>query len=335
MNCPACGRGLPAGPNERCPFCAAPLSGPAEGALAPDLAPFGADPEGREEPLREIPGLKKREKTWKDEVRERVSHRRRKRAGGPELPLFPEGTKAPVESGVQDEGSDQDPPGEIATPDPARGDAETPRTADRMQLLDDELARLAEPAADLRIRSVEDGDGPRPAGHRPPAIELDEEPEPEEEDWSLGAPLEPGGEMAPVERPARMSERFLAGVVDVLVLSGLGATAFYFASRVARVAPSGLLPAWPYLCAYLVGLGVAYVLYFTPATGQTLGKMVTRLRVVDGAGHPPSHGRALLRGVSGALGVGLLGLGVIPILFDPARRALHDRITKTRVVKIG
>src|SRR6185295_16860583 len=47
----------------------------------------------RPEPLREIPGLKKRERTWKDEVRERVRDRKRNRGDG-DLPLFRDGEDA-------------------------------------------------------------------------------------------------------------------------------------------------------------------------------------------------------------------------------------------------
>src|SRR5678815_2860947 len=84
MSCPACG-GQVAGGHERCPGCGAHVAPLTEGALAPDPA---ARP--RPEPLREIPGLKKRERTWKDEVRERVRDRKRKRGDG-DLPLFRDG----------------------------------------------------------------------------------------------------------------------------------------------------------------------------------------------------------------------------------------------------
>ena len=82
MSCPACGGSVPGG-QERCPACGAHVAPLTEGALAPDPS---ARP--RPEPLREIPGLKKRERTWKDEVRERVRDRKRQRGGGGELPLF-------------------------------------------------------------------------------------------------------------------------------------------------------------------------------------------------------------------------------------------------------
>src|SRR5262245_26981096 len=79
MNCPTCGRGLPPGPLDRCPFCAAVLAVPQHGALAPDLSRSNV------EPLRELPGARKRERTWKDEVRDRVKNRKEQRG---DLPLF-------------------------------------------------------------------------------------------------------------------------------------------------------------------------------------------------------------------------------------------------------
>ena len=87
MTCPACGAPAPA-PGARCMACGALSPLPTEGALAPDPARSG--------PLREIPGLRKRERTWKDEVRDRVKTRKEQRAGG-DLPLFEDDEPAPAE----------------------------------------------------------------------------------------------------------------------------------------------------------------------------------------------------------------------------------------------
>src|SRR4029079_12971169 len=97
MSCPACG-GHVRGGEERCPACGAHVAPLTEGALAPDPA---ARP--RPETLREIPGLKKRERTWKDEVRERVRDRKRKRRDGA-LPLSRDGDV--VEVGDEPMGED-------------------------------------------------------------------------------------------------------------------------------------------------------------------------------------------------------------------------------------
>jgi len=106
----------------------------------------------------------------------------------------------------------------------------------------------------------------------------------------------------------------------------------YFASRVARVPLLGLRPAWPYVVAYLAAFGLNYAAYFTGTTGQTLGKMLVGLRVVDSSGQPPGYTRAFLRALLGTLGLLLCFAGLVPAFLDPARRAFHDRLLKTRVV---
>jgi uncharacterized RDD family membrane protein YckC len=150
--------------------------------------------------------------------------------------------------------------------------------------------------------------------------------------WDLGPT--PRIEAArPVERPAVGIERLYAAAIDVAVLVPIWAAVVYFASRSARVAIPALQPAWPWLAAYLAFLGLVYAGYFTGTTGQTLGKMAAGLRVVDAGGQPPGYFRAFTRAVMGSCGVLAAGAGLLPMLFDPARRALHDRVFRTRVIK--
>ena len=47
----------------------------------------------------------------------------------------------------------------------------------------------------------------------------------------------------------------------------------------------------------------------------------------------PSPVERPARALTGLLGVLTVGAGLLPILFDPARRALHDRLFRTRVVR--
>ena len=119
----------------------------------------------------------------------------------------------------------------------------------------------------------------------------------------------------------------------LVLLAGLSSVVVYFASRFAHVSIDGLRPSWPYLGAYLGFLALVYAVYFTGTTGQTLGKIVYGLRVVDTAGRPPGYLRAAGRAALGAAGVVLVGLGLVPVLFDPARRAFHDRLLHTRVIR--
>jgi uncharacterized RDD family membrane protein YckC len=55
--------------------------------------------------------------------------------------------------------------------------------------------------------------------------------------------------------------------------------------------------------------------------------------VVDTAGRPPGYLRSFVRAGIGGLGVLLAGLGAAPMLVDPARRAFHDKLFGTRVVR--
>jgi uncharacterized RDD family membrane protein YckC len=138
---------------------------------------------------------------------------------------------------------------------------------------------------------------------------------------------------APVARPAHAGERIGAAALDLALMGGLALTVVYFASRVARVPLGGLAPAAPWIAAWLVGVGLAYAAFFTGTTGQTLGKIAIGLRVVDSANRPPSYGRAFVRASVGLLGVALAGAGLLPLLLDPARRTLHDRLFRTRVIR--
>ncbi|HVO10906.1 MAG TPA: RDD family protein [Vicinamibacteria bacterium] len=156
--------------------------------------------------------------------------------------------------------------------------------------------------------------------------DADSEPEIALEPPTLAGP-------SPVERPARAFERFQAAAVDLAVFVLLGTVVVYFAGRAARVPLTSLVVTWPWLVSFLGLLAVFYAGYFTGGTGQTPGKLITGLRVVGTGGRPPGYPRAAGRALTGLLGVLGVGAGLLPILFDPARRALHDRLFRTRVVR--
>jgi uncharacterized RDD family membrane protein YckC len=310
VNCPACSEALIKG-QERCPRCGTVVYLPVEGALAPD--PQLTPPPRKGEPLREIPGMKKRERTWKDEVRERVRDRRQRRMGSADLPLFRD-----QEEGLSPAAEEPEAAG------PEAGIHELGEAAD---LAPDDLPLRPIEAPPVAARP-EPPLPPLPARRDVPSIV--EEDEDAAEEW----PLEPVPEAArPVERPARVAERLWAAAIDTALLAALFAVVVYFASRAAQVTVPRLLPSWPFLAGYLAFLGLAYAGYFTGTTGQTLGKILAGLRVVDGAGQPPGFLKAFVRAALGAVGIAAAGLGAAPMLADPAGRALHDRLLKTRVVK--
>lgn len=80
-------------------------------------------------------------------------------------------------------------------------------------------------------------------------------------------------------------------------------------------------------------LGIAYITYFIGAYGATLGKMVFGLKVVRSNGGKVTYGRAFGRYWAYLLSSVVFGIGYIMAAFDDEKRALHDRICDTRVVK--
>jgi len=109
------------------------------------------------------------------------------------------------------------------------------------------------------------------------------------------------------------------------------ATAFYFASRIARTSILGLGPAWSGLALFSVVLGAAYILFFGGLSGATPGKIACGIQVrrYDGTSLGPLA--SLGRGFLGIIGIAALGVGVWPAFWDRDRRALHDRATDSRV----
>lgn len=93
------------------------------------------------------------------------------------------------------------------------------------------------------------------------------------------------------------------------------------------------------LVGVLLFVGLLYEVLPTARTGQTFGKRLARVRVVDavaaasGGRTRLGFGRSLLRWVVRQAGLVLL-LGLVWPLFDrPARRGWQDRAARTRVVR--
>jgi uncharacterized RDD family membrane protein YckC len=282
------------------------------------------------EPLREIPGLRRPVRTWKDEVRERVRQRKEQRMGG-ELPLFPDESAAVA---LAEPEADAEPEAPLEASEPPRESVLSDLGEEPPSWGRSPVYALGEPPAaepvDLPLRPRDTR--PFVAAPAEPLSPLDDELDELAGRWDR--PQETPAEMAPPERPARAWERAQAGSLDFALLLGLWSVIVYFASRAAHVTVAGLLPSWPYLVGYLAALGLIYAGYFTGTTGQTLGKLIFGLRVVDAAGRPPGYLRALARALLGCLGVVLAAAGLLPMAFDPARRAFHDRLLKTRVVRL-
>jgi len=79
---------------------------------------------------------------------------------------------------------------------------------------------------------------------------------------------------------------------------------------------------------------VVYDAMMLQARGQTLGKMAAKVKVVSADGGDITPGQAWTRAATKVV-LGLcFGLTFIVAFFNPERMTLHDKIAKTRVVKL-
>ena len=355
MTCPSCGGELdPA--LDRCPVCDASGMPRVEGALAADPRFVTPPARAKAEPLRDIPGLRKREKTWRDEVQERVRSRRNKRAlaGLPlfeqaeeqETPASPQSAAAPGSGRARRRVAGFGPG--APPPTPSRGPPRPPTSARvepvaalgrsedlvTMRLSDAELGDLPLNADEAELASRAREEAVLPRATRRPMPSLDEEALVPDVDAEPEVELPPlATEAPPLERPAFAVERAQAAAVDAILFGALAVVVLYFTGRAARVDVTALAPSWPGIALYLGLLGLFYAGYFTGTTGQTPGKLMTGLRVLGASGRPPSYTRAMLRALLGLVGIVLAGASLVPMAFDPARRTLHDRLFRTRVVR--
>lgn len=81
-------------------------------------------------------------------------------------------------------------------------------------------------------------------------------------------------------------------------------------------------------------IAICYYTYFNGKDGQTPGKKACGLRVVRPDGSPISYGRAFGRYFGYMLSSLTLSIGYIMAAFDEEKRALHDRVCDTRVIRI-
>lgn len=130
-------------------------------------------------------------------------------------------------------------------------------------------------------------------------------------------------------RPGGVWRRGVALAVDLFVVWTLLRAGDLVAGRLTR---------WDLLArafgiAWVLVVPVAYVALSQGTAGRTLGKWLLGIRVVGEDGRPIGYGRALGRAVAWGVSAGLLGLGFLVAAVREDRRALHDLVAGTRVVR--
>lgn len=129
--------------------------------------------------------------------------------------------------------------------------------------------------------------------------------------------------------------RLAAAAIDLALLGAIDLAVVYFTLRMTGLTLAEF-PAFRIvpLVAFLLLIKFSYLSAFTAVGGQTIGKMAARIRVVTAEDDTPDGSLAVKRALAGLASAALLGLGFLPALIGSDRRALHDRLTRTRVVTL-
>jgi uncharacterized RDD family membrane protein YckC len=128
--------------------------------------------------------------------------------------------------------------------------------------------------------------------------------------------------------------RTLSGMLDLIIVFLCG-SAFILVTDIVsgiNVVDSQSLIHYSLL---LVAIFLVYSLFFLGTANQTVGMMVTNLRVVGKSGNRPAFARLLIRSAVYLLSLLGLGAGLIWGFFDRDSDCLQDKLSQTHVVRLA
>jgi uncharacterized RDD family membrane protein YckC len=133
---------------------------------------------------------------------------------------------------------------------------------------------------------------------------------------------------------APLGQRVIAGIADALVLVIIAGILVGTASSASGAAYDVLLAdaIVPLALAWAI-FAAGYLVFFTGTCGQTIGKMIMKLRVVSTDQLSVGFGRATRRLIASVPSILVLGIGFFLAARDPKRRTVYDRVAQTRVIR--
>lgn len=78
----------------------------------------------------------------------------------------------------------------------------------------------------------------------------------------------------------------------------------------------------------------AFYLWFWTRSGQTLGMLAWRIKLVNREGHLITVQQGIMRLLAAWPAFFFLGIGYLAMYVDPARDTLHDKFSRTRVIVV-
>lgn len=156
-----------------------------------------------------------------------------------------------------------------------------------------------------------------------------------------GALASPGQLSGPLPR-ASFGQRLGALLIDALIV-GVGGLILFFVIGAIGTALASTGSTILAIIGSIIGLIAVLILIAAPLayfsylegqpSGQTLGKQVLNIRVVDFAtGGPITVNRALLRNLMRYVSGAVFYLGYLWMLWDPQEQTWHDKVVETTVV---
>jgi uncharacterized RDD family membrane protein YckC len=154
--------------------------------------------------------------------------------------------------------------------------------------------------------------------------------------WGVGAwVVEARSVVGADAMPAGVRRRGFALVVDLLLLILLVVIGTQLGAGLARLTLRLDLVAQAFVRTWQLVVPVAYFVLSHGTAGQTPGKRLLGVRVVDESGGPIGYLRALGRCVATVVAAVPFGLGLAVAGLRRDRRGLHDFLAGTRVVRVS
>jgi len=148
--------------------------------------------------------------------------------------------------------------------------------------------------------------------------------------------LKEGGVVPGILDYAPFWPRFGAKLIDSIITNvASGIIQFGAIIPIGMFSKNDALIGIVYLVSSLLAMAISitYYVYFLVKHSATPGKMALGLKVVTPEGGPITAGTATGRFFAEILSAMICGIGYIMVAFDEEKRALHDRLCNTRVVR--
>lgn len=189
----------------------------------------------------------------------------------------------------------------------------------------------AKPRTPLSVRRTPESPRPRQVRRSEPqelALDFHDEPVPPE---PVSTPPPNSETWAVSDRIA--GRRLGAVAIDAGLLLAIDGAILYFTLRMTGLAGTEIsaIPIVPFGL-FLALMKFGYFSGFTAVGGQTVGKMAVGIRVVAHDMRAIEPAAAVRRTLASVIDVVTLGLAYLPALVGPDRRAVHDRVARTRVI---